>query len=1120
MPIKNITKLINRHRRFFVMEALLVLVAIGSFFALQIVNEPLYIAAVMPQKNQEYQNILTALNLYAERVNKYGGINGTPLKIQGFYDNGDPEEAQKIAQDISNDDRFLATIGHFNKETTQAAAGIYAKANMPLLAPDSSLDVKEVKEKFSSLFQITPTAESYGIYTAHYIKEVLGKKNITIAHGQEQGNIELVTSFANTFVELGGNIRQLIELNKPAKQKSNGNSEQMYTVFENIASTLEVSNDTMLLLATKQNHILSLIAAIKKQNINIPVMIMDPGAREAFEAYAQEKEKYPGYFSDGIYVPSVVLPDALPDELALVRKDYELNKKRTEKKRLSNRAIKAVKAVSLIRKALPGITEGGQEDINLRQKLQERLRKDGWFNALQQGKANNLFIGMFRRGYLVTAPVNPIIVEEGDVAFDSKKLLHIDEQHLYPADIVYAGISMNKISHIDMKTLSYNMDFFLWFRYREGVKGAADIEFLNALQPIKLSTALEETTWRKQEKIEAPEKTINASLVQSIAFNDQQYLRYHISGRFKTPNPKNYALGQQNLYVWFRNHTANRFRLSYTTDIANKNEWINSTNDAGSMSDADIEGLKFHLIDAPELTLNYAFSYISNSDRAMLGNPEGISESNNSSQFVAEYRVKPVLLSFRGIVALINKKISGREDQINLFLMTLLLSVSCALFLFSIYGGREGFFEEDTSHNLWVLQIFATFFILLLGELVVTQVLYILKYLEWGKFHRDTIEALTRWTVLAVEILWWLIPAYYITSAFEHFLWQPVRRKTGAEVPHVLRLSIITLSYTLAVLGIMAYVIKVTPKSLAATSGVAAILFALASKVDLSNITAGLGISFSKVFKLGDWVKIDGVEGKVIEMTHRSTKVRTFDSSVVNIPNSNVADAVVENFTRPDPVYRLIIHMETVPVYRFERVEKVLLDAVASVEGVLDSPSPFVLFKGQGDSCQIFEVAFFINDYAKRAVLWQATWRRIWRHLEQAGIQMATPQREIFLPSETENQLSSPLTILNNCGAFSHLSEDEKKFLAEKAQFQRYPAGEIILRPEEIPTALFIIVEGVVSLEQEGKGKKDNGQGKRLGVAEVFGINDLMDDITVSARTDTELMFINKEAFLVTQNIT
>ncbi|MCI5167355.1 MAG: hypothetical protein D3903_14995 [Candidatus Electrothrix sp. GM3_4] len=139
----------------------------------------------------------------------------------------------------------------------------------------------------------------------------------------------------------------------------------------------------------------------------------------------------------------------------------------------------------------------------------------------------------------------------------------------------------------------------------------------------------------------------------------------------------------------------------------------------------------------------------------------------------------------------------------------------------------------------------------------------------------------------------------------------------------------------------------------------------------------------------------------------------------------------------------------------------------------------------QGDSCQIYEVAFFINDYSKRAVLWQATWRRIWRHLEQAEIQMATPQREIFLLPDAAQKLSSPLSIMNNCAAFSGISDKEKTRLTERVKFCRYPAGEVILHQEATNDNLFVIIEGVVSFSSDDRqGKQD----KKLGVAETLAL--------------------------------
>jgi small-conductance mechanosensitive channel len=492
-----------------------------------------------------------------------------------------------------------------------------------------------------------------------------------------------------------------------------------------------------------------------------------------------------------------------------------------------------------------------------------------------------------------------------------------------------------------------------------------------------------------------------------------------------------------------------------------------------------------------------------------LGRPEGIYASNDFTKFISEYRVEPILMSFRGIVyklnGILSRKTGKSEDEINVSVIVLFFSFSIALWLLSIYGDHT---SASNKYSTWwmLLKLSLFLFMLLFGHLVISQLLYSVKKSPWGISHQSTITVIMYYWEKVVGIASFLIPAYYIASAFDQFLWHRIEKRTGVESTAILRLFVRVIIYTLAGLGIMYSIFDVkSSNSLVATTGAVAVLFAVASKIDLSNVLAGLGISFANLFKLHDWVKIDGIEGKVIEMTSRSTKILTFESSIINIPNSKVAGAVVENFNRPDLPYRLIIHMELVPEYRFERVEKLLLDAVKSTDGVTDHPKPFVIFKGQGDSCQIYEVAFYITDYAKKAILWQAAWRRIWRHLEQAGIQMATPQREVFLPKKLAENLNSPLTVVNNCGAFTELTDEEKAQLADNAERRSYRAGEVIVSHEERQDRIFILTEGVVSLIGL------DGQEKRLGVADVFGLDDQSACATLTAITDSELLTVKKE---------
>lgn len=88
--------------------------------------------------------------------------------------------------------------------------------------------------------------------------------------------------------------------------------------------------------------------------------------------------------------------------------------------------------------------------------------------------------------------------------------------------------------------------------------------------------------------------------------------------------------------------------------------------------------------------------------------------------------------------------------------------------------------------------------------------------------------------------------------------------------------------------------------SLLAGVSLGGLAFTLAAKDTVANLFGSVSIFADQPFQVGDWVKIEGVEGVVEEVGMRSTRIRTFYNSVVSIPNSVVANASVDNFGRRD----------------------------------------------------------------------------------------------------------------------------------------------------------------------------------------------------------------------------
>ncbi|MCH2205193.1 MAG: mechanosensitive ion channel family protein [Lentisphaerales bacterium] len=110
--------------------------------------------------------------------------------------------------------------------------------------------------------------------------------------------------------------------------------------------------------------------------------------------------------------------------------------------------------------------------------------------------------------------------------------------------------------------------------------------------------------------------------------------------------------------------------------------------------------------------------------------------------------------------------------------------------------------------------------------------------------------------------------------------------------------KIIRLAIFIIGLILIASNIGVNVAGLVAGLGIAGMAFALAAKDTVENIFGSVTVLTDKPFEVGDWVVINGVEGTVEQIGLRSTRIRTFYCSQVNVPNSTLIKATVDNYGR------------------------------------------------------------------------------------------------------------------------------------------------------------------------------------------------------------------------------
>ena len=103
------------------------------------------------------------------------------------------------------------------------------------------------------------------------------------------------------------------------------------------------------------------------------------------------------------------------------------------------------------------------------------------------------------------------------------------------------------------------------------------------------------------------------------------------------------------------------------------------------------------------------------------------------------------------------------------------------------------------------------------------------------------------------------------------------------------------LTIVLGVVMILGNVFDVNVTALVTGLGIGGVAFALASKESLENLLGSFTIFFDKPFTVGDTVNLGGVTGTVEKVGFRSTRIRTFDKSVVTVPNKNIISTELDN---------------------------------------------------------------------------------------------------------------------------------------------------------------------------------------------------------------------------------
>ncbi|MCK6572602.1 mechanosensitive ion channel family protein [Myxococcota bacterium] len=234
--------------------------------------------------------------------------------------------------------------------------------------------------------------------------------------------------------------------------------------------------------------------------------------------------------------------------------------------------------------------------------------------------------------------------------------------------------------------------------------------------------------------------------------------------------------------------------------------------------------------------------------------------------------------------------------------------------------------------------------------------------------------------------------AYIVIEVAETLLldYWIVERK-GVQPPAVIRHLLLTLLYSVAVLFILGNVAGINVMPLLATSTVLTVVLGLALQDTLGNLFAGLSLHVERPFSLGDWIAVDGVEGQVVEVAWRATRIRTLTRDVVSIPNAAIGRARVQNFDLPTPLTGRNVEMLVSLAASPAQVERAVRAAALEVPRILTEPAPKAWLKGQTPLCQRYVIRIWLDGFAQKDDIESDFQKALWVALHAEGIALAPP---------------------------------------------------------------------------------------------------------------------------------
>ncbi len=824
------------------------------------------------------------VSIYIESQNKKGGYRDRLIELEVIDSIKEWDNLEKRVNESLSNQYIVGAVGAVSYPELHKLEPIFINSKTPLITPLFALN-RDNRSDFVKYLGLRPDDQAR--FVANYARNVTQQRIMYIIHEDSpESNIEK-DSFASVYEKFGTPIKGYFKIP----------SNPTETDYNNLKNELSKIDIGAIFISSDPSNSANILKSIRESKAELEVYGTDFLTLNIFHESLKKltSEKRSEEMINGVIASTSVIFDTANEEAQKFLNIYR-NSYQKEPDWIGAMMFDATKIL------LSNSSNIGNYKEAVIETLSKQLEVKGVVNSWkfnENGTSDsNIKMALYNGNRLISAPIQLQPISKGAIsnfieALRGGRVLYVNDKFMYKTNVVYSGIKINDISNINMQEESAVIDFEIWFRYK-GNFAPEHIMFLNAIDEIKLDKAVE--------KVER---------------DDIKYERYKIKHKFKlnfSETAREY--GTHTVGISFKHKHLNYNNLLYVTDILGMPK-----------TDEILEQFK-----KEKVISKHAGWYANN----IWFSQELIEDDGDGApQYVVFMGEKPLFSSI-SLDVLLKPTGFNIRDYISseYFIYLAIFSIFGILFARMMDLKQLGKYWAFQS---WILRlIFFPTLLLSFGNLI----------LDYS-FAKLDIE-ITRVVVLIYEISWWLIPSHLINLAIKRFVWELLEAKSGKKIPNIVKLLVTITIYLLAFTGINAFVFGQTITSILAASGVLAMVVGLAIKSNIANVFSGIILNIERPFKIGDRIRVldkSGLSGEVIDITWRTTKLKTGDGPIVSFANGRITESVIQNDSQCNGINQnttIYLNPEVEP----KKVIPILLEAMKNSDIIINKNDLIARYQG------------------------------------------------------------------------------------------------------------------------------------------------------------------------------